>query len=139
MAMDGTEEIKKNKLTSTSKDLIIIAIVTIFVLFLSYFFDAFLFLVELFQKKPHLIVYIDEIITGLLTLSIGFAVFAWRRWSELKKETAERIRLQQELIKYTTTQAETERIIAKQLRDEIDERKKLAKSSLPFHHPKPKE
>jgi glucose-6-phosphate-specific signal transduction histidine kinase len=73
---------------------------------------------------------IDEIITALLTLSIGFAIFSWRRWRELKKETAERLRLQEELIKIAETKAETERIICKQLHCEIEEYKKIEQDIL---------
>ena len=61
----------------------------------------------------------------LLTLSISFAIFAWRRWAELKKETAERIKLQEELINIAHTRMETERIISKQLHVELEQRKKL--------------
>jgi len=76
--------------------------------------------VKLFQKSPSALIYVDEIITGLLTLSIGFAVFSWRRWIELKKETEERIRAERELVHLADTKAETERIISKQLHSEID-------------------
>jgi hypothetical protein len=76
------------------------------------------------------ITWFDEIITALLTLSIGFAVFSWRRWLELKKETAERMRLQEELIKACETKAETERIICKQLHCDIEEHRKMEKDIL---------
>ena len=87
----------------------------------------FIFLVEFFQKYPHSITWIDEIITGLLALSIGFAIFSWRRWIELKKETSERIKLQEELIRIAHTKADTERIISRQLHHEIELRKQLEK------------
>jgi len=109
------------------KDMIIFAIITVFILVISYFFDIFKFLVELFQKNPQALTYIDEILTALITLSIGFAIFSWRRWLELKKETARSIKLQEELLKIANTHAETERIISKQLRSEIEERKKEKK------------
>lgn len=115
----------KIKLTNAFKDLVAIIIATLFMLCLSYFFNVFFLLVELFQKYPKSIIYIDEIIVGLLTLSIGFAIFAWRRWSELKKETAKRIKLQEELLNIANTKAETERIISKQLHSEIDLRKQI--------------
>jgi len=102
------------------KDLAVIAIIFIFVLVLSYHFNVFEFIVKLFQKSPSALIYVDEIITGLLTLSIGFAVFSWRRWIELKKETEERIRAERELVHLADTKAETERIISKQLHSEID-------------------
>jgi phosphatidylglycerophosphatase A len=92
---------KKAKFQATSvfKDLVIIAISLILVFILSYFFDIFIFIVKYIEKHPRKIVYIDEVITTFLTLSIAFAVFAWRRWLELKKETTKRIKLQDEIIK----------------------------------------
>jgi hypothetical protein len=42
---------------------------------------------------------------------------------ELKEETAERIKLQEELIRITETKMETERIISKQLHWELEHRK----------------
>ncbi|MCX5697948.1 MAG: hypothetical protein NTU54_08315 [Candidatus Omnitrophica bacterium] len=116
--------------TSASKDLVILALITIFIFVLSYFFDVFVFLVEFFRKHPHSVTWIDEIITGLLSLSIGFGIFSWRRWRELKKETAERLRIQEELIKIAETKAETERIICKQLHCDIEEYKKIERDVL---------
>ena len=110
------------------RDLIIIVIVSIFVFVLSYFFDVFIFIVKFLEKYPRKIVYIDEVITVLLTLSIAFAVFAWRRWLELKKETTKRIKLQEEIIKIANTNAEVERIIGKQLRCEIELRRQEEKN-----------
>jgi hypothetical protein len=120
----------KFMLTSAPKDLIILTFIVIFVLILSYFFNVFRFLVEFFQKHPHSITWLDEIITGFLTLSIGFAVFSWRRLLELKKETARRLRLQEELIKIAETKAETERIICKQLHCDVEEYKKIERDIL---------
>jgi len=111
------------RFTTAFKDLVLLVVVTIFVFILSYFFNVFVFLIELFQKYPKAITYIDEIITGFLTLSIGLSIFAWRRWRELKKETAERIKKQEELIRLTATQAEVEKIISKQLRSDMDQMK----------------
>ncbi len=102
------------------RDLVILLAVTVILLILSYFFNVFIFLVELFQKHPQAITYIDEIITLLLTLSIGLAVFAWRRWKELKNETAQRLKLQEELLANAITRAETERIINRQLHCQIE-------------------
>jgi hypothetical protein len=125
--MDNRQESKQEEIkiisNRASKDLVIIAILLILVLVLSYFFNLFVFLIELFQRHPKAITYIDEILTALLTLSISFGVFSWRRWGELKKETAERIKLQEELIRIANTKAETERIISKQLHCEIEQRK----------------
>ena len=111
--MTELQEAKKSnpelRLASTRNDFIILVLSVVFVFILSYFFNVFMFLVEFFQKYPQSVTWIDEIITGFLTLSIGLAIFSWRRWRELKKETAERIRLQEELIKNAETKAETER------------------------------
>ncbi len=120
----------KIKPTGALKDLVVLAGVIIFVLILSYFFDAFVIIVKFLQKYPDKISYIDEVITALLALSIGLAVFAWRRWLELKKETAERIRNQEELIRVTATQAETERIISKQLRVDLEQMKQDLREAL---------
>ncbi|MDD5165828.1 MAG: hypothetical protein PHQ57_00355 [Candidatus Omnitrophica bacterium] len=105
------------------KDLVLLIAVTIFVLMLSYFFNVFTSIVKFLQEHPDKIIYIDEVITGFLTLSIGLAIFAWRRWMELKKETAERIKKQEELLRFTATQAEVERIISKQLRSDMEQMK----------------
>jgi len=125
--MTDTREIKnkgsKFRFTNAFKDLVAIIIICIVVLILSYFFNVFVFLVVLFQKYPKTITYIDEIIMGLLTLAVGFAVFSWRRWLELKRETAERIRLQEELIQIANVKAEAERIVSRQLQSEIEYRK----------------
>ena len=132
--MTELQEAKKSnpelRLASTRNDFIILVLSVVFVFILSYFFNVFMFLVEFFQKYPQSVTWIDEIITGFLTLSIGLAIFSWRRWRELKKETAERIRLQEELIKNAETKAETERIICKQLHCEIEEYKKIEQDIL---------
>ena len=114
--------------TNASKDVVVIVVILIFMVALAYFFNVFSFIVELFQKYPKFITYIDEIIIFLLTLSIGFAVFSWRRLIELKKETFERIKLQEELIRVAHTKAETERIISRQLHHEIELRKQAEKN-----------
>ena len=119
--MDTDKKIVTGKHSSAAfKDLIILVAITIILLVLSYFFDVFLFLVELFQKHPKSITYIDEIFILLITLSIGLGVFSWRRWLELKKETSQRIKFQEELLMIANTRAETERIISKQLHCEIE-------------------
>jgi uncharacterized membrane protein (DUF106 family) len=109
--------------TVVFKDLVVLIVITVIMLILSYFFNVFVFLIELFQKHPKSITYIDEIVTGFLTLSIGLSIFSWRRWRELKKETAERVKKQEELLRLTATQAEVERIISKQLRSDMDQMK----------------
>jgi hypothetical protein len=130
---DKLNSTKKSNTTprlSSFKDLVITCVISIFVFILSYFFDIFVFIVRFLEKYPQKIIYVDEVITALLTLSIALAIFAWRRWLELKKETAERIKLQEELIKVAHTKVETERIICKQLHIEIEQRKQsdLSKS-----------
>jgi len=129
-------ELEKNSVkfrdTDTFKDLAKLTISVIFVLILSYFFDIFIFIVKFINKHPHVIVYIDEVITGFLTLSIGLSIFAWRRWSELRSETAERIKKQEELLRLTATQAEVERIISKQLRSDMDQMKQDVREILNF-------
>lgn len=114
-----------SKGSSAAKDLIAIAVITICAFILSYFFNVFYFIIDIIYKYPRAITYIDEIVTVLLTLSICLAIFSWRRWLSLKKETAKRIKLQEELIKMANTKAETERIVNKQLKSEVELRKKM--------------
>ncbi len=123
----------EKRFTSAFRDIIILIVIAITVLVLSYFFNIFVFLVELFQKHPKAISYIDEIITFLLTLSIGLAVFSWRRWRELKKETTQRIKLQEELLLIADTRIEAERIISKQLHCEIELHKLEEKNKSAAH------
>lgn len=121
---------RESRSSSAFKDLAVLTFVVIVTLTLSYFFNVFIFLVELFQKYPQSITWIDEIVTGFLVLSIGFAIFSWRRWREVKKETAERLRLQRELIKIAETKAETERIICRQLQCDIEVYKRIEQGVL---------
>ena len=113
----------ENNPSQSTTDLVILAVIVVFVFILSYFFNAFNVIVLYSQHHPEKIVYIDEILSVLTTLSLGLAVFSWRRWSDLKKETSKRIKHQEELLKMTSTQAETERIISKQLRLDMDQMK----------------
>jgi len=122
--MDKAKMKNKRKTTAALKDLLAILIVTISVLIISYFFSVFAYLMRLFQENPKALTWIDEIIVGLITLSVSFAVFSWRRWLELKKETILRLKLQEELIRIAETKAQTERIISKQLHYEVEERKR---------------
>lgn len=126
--MGGMKEKRRNEWASTSayKDLLVIAAILAGVFVLSYFFNLFAYLMRLFLEYPKAITWIDEIITGLITLSLSLAVFSWRRWLELKKETTVRLKLQEELIRIAETKAETERIISKQLHCEVEERKRSA-------------
>jgi hypothetical protein len=125
--MSNAQETKNKNIKPYSsrafRDLVLLIAVTTFVFILSYFFDVFILIVRFLQRHPDKILYIDEVIMVLLTLSVGFAIFAWRRWQELKKETAERIKKQEELLKLTATQAEVEKIINKQLRTDLDQMK----------------
>lgn len=124
-AQKEQKENNKSGLTSARKDIIIISAIIIFVAALSYFFNLFTFIVDLLRKYPDWITFIDEIISIFVALSICLAVFAWRRLLELRKETARRIKLQEELLKAANTKAETEKIISRQLHVELEERKEL--------------
>lgn len=123
--MKAKKKINKRQLTTESKDLLIIIVVVVTVFIMSYFFNIFEFLVRFIQNNPKAIIYVYEVITALVTLSISLAIFAWRRLIELKKETAKRIRLQEELTNIANTKAMTEEIISRQLRVEIEERKQM--------------
>ncbi|MDD5538732.1 MAG: hypothetical protein PHF12_07185 [Candidatus Omnitrophica bacterium] len=120
---------KTIQMTNSRQDLFVLILVTLLVFVLSYFFDIFVFIVRFLEKYPRDIIYVDEVITVLLSLSIGFAVYSWRRWVELRKETSERIRLQEELLRVAETRAEAERIICKQLHVEIEQRKQGERSA----------
>jgi Tfp pilus assembly protein PilO len=125
--MSNAQETKNKNIKPYSsrafRDLVLLIAVTTFVFILSYFFDVFILIVRFLQRHPDKIPYIDEVIMVLLTLSVGFAIFAWRRWQELRRETAERIKKQEELLRLTATQAEVEKIINKQLRTDLDQMK----------------
>lgn len=90
--MSAIQEIKENnknrRFSVALNDLIILCLAVILVFMLSYFFNIFEFLVKIFYQNPQRIVYIDEIIAVLLTISIGLTIFSWRRWRESKKEAA---------------------------------------------------
>jgi len=108
------------------KDAIIILSVLVSLFMISYYFNFFAFLAEIFQNNPDAFIWIDEIIIILLVLSVGSTIFAWRRWLELKKEAARRIRLQEELIALEQTKAEAADIVSKQLRSEIEYHRKAS-------------
>ncbi|MBP7836140.1 MAG: hypothetical protein KA022_01525 [Candidatus Omnitrophica bacterium] len=116
--------------SKATKDLIAIAIICAAVFILSYFFNIFVFIVNFFKQYPQSVIYIDEILAALFTFSIGFAVFSWRRWRELKEEVKERIKLEDEIIRIANTNVEVERIINKQLRCEIELRRKSGLNNL---------
>lgn len=116
------------------RDLAVLISATILVFILSYFFNTFALIIKFLQEHPDKMLYIDEAITTLLTLSIGFAVFAWRRWLELKKETAERLKIHEELLEIATTEAQIEKIISKQLRLDMDQMKQDVREILHALH-----
>jgi len=132
--MSEGQEIKKNiknkQFSAALGDLIVLCLVVVIVFILSYFLNIFEFLVKIFSQNPQGIVYIDEIIAMLLTISIGLTIFSWRRWLEFKKEAAERIKNQEMLREVAETRAEVERIISKQLRADMDQLKHEVKEIL---------
>ena len=119
---------------SARSDLVAIFVIFVLVLILSYDFNVFIFIVDLFRKYPHAVTYIDEIIMGLLTLSVSFAVFAWRRLAELKIEAEKCIRAEKELADMADSRAATERIISKQLHAEIEVLLNYLKAEKHEHH-----
>ena len=125
---------KDSHLYSAIRDLVFVIITTISACLISYFFNVFDLIVKFLQKHPEKIFYIDEVIVTLVTLSIGLFLFAWRRWMELKKETTERIKNQEELLRLTTTQAETEKIINRQLHIDMDQMKQDVRGILTLLH-----
>ena len=132
--MPDTQENKSGDIRTINRkavrDLVIIFAFSIFIFILSYFFDMFVFIIRFLEGHPAKIIYLDEVITALLTLSIGFAIFSWRRWSELKKETTDRIAAQEALVRLAETKAEVARIINKQLQQEIEARANIEKELL---------
>lgn len=126
----ANEKLRQPCLNQPVKDLLALGIALAVVLALSYFFDAFSAILHYSQKHPEQLTYIDEVLVGFFTLSTGLAVFSWRRWRELKKEAQQRLRHQEELLRITTTQAETERIISKQLRLDMDQMKQDVRDML---------
>ncbi len=117
--------------TNARKDLLLLFLFALLVFILSYYFDIFIFIVRFLERHPRHIIYVDEVVMTLLSISIGFAVYSWRRWMELRRETTERMRLQEELLRIAETKAETERIISKQLHVEIEQRKQSEKNTFP--------
>jgi hypothetical protein len=113
---------EKNKalFTREQKDLVVLGVVFFLALVLSYYFNVFIFIVDFLLKHPSAISYVDEVIVGLLILSIGFAVISWRRLNDCKNESERCIIAEREIAKTADTRAETERIIAKQLHAEIE-------------------
>jgi len=116
---------KKSEISNASKDLIILVVIVIIVLICSYFFNVFSFLIDFIHRYPSAIFFVDEVVSVLFAVSVGLALFAWRRLKELKIETAQRIELQKKLTEMANIKAQTERIVNKQLQNEIELRKSL--------------
>jgi uncharacterized membrane protein YcjF (UPF0283 family) len=117
-------------ISNTASDLIILFATVILVFIASSFLNVFTFLVEFFQKNPAALNSVDEIVMVLLISSIGFAVISWRRLRELKKETAERVRLQAKIIEDYETKLEMEKVICKGLHYDLEEYRKLEQDIL---------
>ncbi|MDD2927671.1 MAG: hypothetical protein PHE30_02335 [Candidatus Omnitrophica bacterium] len=117
-------------ITNNAFELIILAGILTFVFIISFFFNVFGFLVKFFEGNPAALNFVDEIIVALLILSIGFALISWHRLQELKKETAERMRLQAKIIEDYEIKLETEKIICKGLHCDIEEYRKMEKDAL---------
>jgi len=110
----------RSRFAQSNKDLVMLGMFVMVVFVLSFYFNFFKFIVISFQKNIIALEWIDEIIMCLLTLSIGLAVYAWRRMMELKKETEKCIAAEKEVAQTAITRAETEKIITKQLHAEIE-------------------
>ncbi|MFA4990249.1 MAG: hypothetical protein WC576_05700 [Candidatus Omnitrophota bacterium] len=117
-------------ISKTTSDLVILFVIVVLVFIVSILLNVFTFLVEFFQNNPGALNSVDEIIAVLLISSIGFAVISWRRLKELKKETAERIRLQAKIIEDYEIKLETEKIICKGLHCDIEEYRKMEEDAL---------
>ena len=120
----------------TIRDLFIFGIILLLALVAAHYFGVLVFIIEYVDKRPGAVMFLDEFVAGLLVLSIGLFIFLLRKMSELKSETAERMRLQEELLKRCQTEAEMEKIISHQLHVEVEERKRLERG--PGHKPRPK-
>ncbi len=112
-------------ISNTVFDLIVLAAILTLVFITSFFFNVFGFLVNFFQQNPAALNFVDELITALLVLSIGFAIISWRRLRELKEETAERVRLQEKMLEDYETKLEMEKVICQGLHYDIEQYRKL--------------
>jgi hypothetical protein len=115
------EQSSEPRSSRASRDLAALVFIVAAVFAFSYFLNIFDFLTRFFQGHPGALTFVDEIISVLLALSVALSFFAWRRWQELKKETAARIKSQEELLRSAQTQAEVERIINKELHSDMDQ------------------
>jgi len=84
---------QKPKTSSTSRDIVVIAVVAISLLGLSLRFHFFKTLFTFTQKLEQY--YVEELILLLLVLSLLFAIFSYRRWRELRIESGERLKAEQ--------------------------------------------
>lgn len=117
------------KTDNTTRELIIFGAALVLVLVVAHLLDLFVFVVNFLDYHRETMFYIDELIIGLAVLSTGLFIFLLRKTVQLKKETAERMRLQEELLKHCQTEAETERIVSRQLHVEVEERKRSERGS----------
>ena len=84
---------QKQKISQTTIDIIAIAILTVCLLGIAVQFELFqkLFVFTLhYEQYP-----IEELIFVLLVLSVFFGLFSYRRWRELKREIAGRMKAEQ--------------------------------------------
>ncbi len=73
---------------SVQSDTITLALIAVAILGLSIQFDLYSSLVDLMVTYQHL--FVEEVVFTLVTLSVLFAVFSYRRWQELNTEIVER-------------------------------------------------
>lgn len=125
-----TENKIPRKIPAAAWDLVVLAVCIITVFILSYFFNVFSLLVEMAKNHPSLTAYVDEALSVSLTIIVGLAIIAWRRWREFVKSNIEREQLQEEVLLLAKTKSDTERIIARQLRDELEYHKRVEEKIL---------
>lgn len=109
---------------TTGRDLFVFAILLLLALLAAHYFGVLVFIIEYVDKRPGAVIFLDEFVAGMLVLSTGLFIFLLRKMAQLKEETAERIRLQEELLKRCQTEAQIEKIISHQLHVEVEERRK---------------
>lgn len=72
------------------RDLILLLLLAILVFAVSSYFELFARLSRELGKPPWHSWRLDEYVTVLMVLSVGFAVFSYRRWKDLREELQER-------------------------------------------------
>jgi signal transduction histidine kinase len=90
--MHGTQRNRK-WLTSARRDLLLLLALGGVLFFLASLLDAFEAIVVYIHK--HEAYELDEVITVMILGSVGLAVFAYRRWQEVRTEMAKRIEAEQ--------------------------------------------